>query len=410
MAIPNPSDRPLSVAGGGSRHVLALDGVRGLAIIAVMLHHFTVAPDGGARAAWLARLAEFGAQGVDLFFVLSGFLITAQLLGPRLNRRRMGRFYVRRALRIVPLYYAILLFVYLLLPIVLRETGFPQKLAEQTSASSNWPWYGLFISNFRNALDGRFTNPALDVSWSLAIEMQFYLVWPWVVRWCSRRVLKRIIWTIILASPFLRAFAWAMGANWIQILVLPFLRADILLWGALLAIWLDERAAGSAAAIRSLARVGGTLLWLLPLIVTFLLAGEWNRQNWFTSTIGYSLVGLAAAGICARVLTMPPRDGIRRLFENRGLVFISSYAYGLYLMHVPIRAMIRDVVFSPASFNAWPVAPLTGQLVFYGLAAVVSLLPAAVVWHLWESPFIQLGHRLTTRTTRSSSLASPNPA
>ncbi len=384
-----------TISGADSRHVLALDGVRGLAIIVVMLHHFTVLPPSGAAAGWILRLAEFGAHGVDLFFVLSGFLITSQLLGPQLDTARIGRFYTRRALRIVPLYYAILILVFLILPMALRETGFTQKLATQTNFGGNWPWYALFASNFRNALDGRFTNPALDVSWSLAIEMQFYIVWPWIIRMCSRRTLKRMIWVIILASPCLRTAAWCMDATWIQILVLPFLRADILMWGALLAIWMDENRSGEPGATSALGRVRSILPGVAPVILLILLAGGWDRQNAFTSTLGYSLIGLAAAGVCARVLTTPPSDWLRRFFESRWLVFISCYAYGLYLVHLPIRAVLRDVVLKPAYFSTWPPAPFAGQLAFYALAGIASFLPAAVCWHFVENRFIRWGHRMT---------------
>lgn len=386
-----------------NRHLAALDGVRGLAIIAVILHHCTIVTESSRSVDWLFHFAEFGAHGVDLFFVLSGFLITSQLLHGKPTGRKLGRFYLRRGLRIFPLYYAILLFVYLILPFMLGATGFSEKLATQTDYAGNWPWYIGFVSNFKNALDGRFTNPALDVSWSLAIEIQFYLFWPWVIRLCSRSVLKQLIWVVIVASPIIRAIALSLGANWVQILVLPFFRADVLLWGALLAIWWNDKNVGDASAALSLTRVRAILPWAACAILAVVLLGGWNRQNGFTATAGYSLVGLAAAGIFARVLTVPSTDPVRWFFERRFLVFMSIYSYGIYLVHLPIRAFLRDVVFSPVVFETWPIPPFTGQLVFYALAGVCSFLPAWVSWHYWEKPFIQWGHRKT------ASVSPPSP-
>ena len=385
-----------------SQHTRALDGVRGLAILAVLLHHFTVVPAGGAASIWILRFAEFGAHGVDLFFVLSGFLITSQLLRSRLDSSAIREFYMRRALRIIPLYFAVLAVVFLLLPTALRATGFDQKLSTQIDTANNWPWYVFFVSNFRNALDGRFTNPALDVSWSLAIEMQFYLLWPWVIRLCSRRELKRVLWAVILISPLLRGAAWAAGANWIQVLVLPFLRADALLWGAIVAVWIDEKRAGLSLAISALRRLQAVALCVVPFVFLLLLAGNWDRQNAFTATLGYSLIGLVAAGAFACVLTGRGDGRLRRFLETPTLVFLSPYAYGLYLFHIPLRALLRDTVFKPSGFAVWPFPPVGGQLVFYLLAGVVCFVPAIVSWHFWEKRFVTWGHRLTASAASRS--------
>lgn len=412
-SLATPAAPAVEIA-GPKQHCVALDGIRGFAILAVMWHHFTVALPGNGPDDWLLRFSEFGAHGVDLFFVLSGYLITSQLLGPRLETARIGRFYLRRALRIVPLYYALLIGVYLILPFALRETGFANKLATQTNTGGNWPWYAGFVSNFRNAVDGKFTNPALDVSWSLAIEMQFYLVWPWLIRFCSRANLKRVIWAVIILSPLLRAVFWNSGTNWIQILVLPFLRADALLWGAMIAIWLDEMrnaktqsalptsSVETHAAVVALKRLKTAALCCAPLIALLLLGGYWDRQNAFTATFGYSLIALTGSALCGTVLTLPQRTGPRRFFELRGLVFLSTYAYGLYLVHIPIRAFLRDVVLKPVDFSNAPFPPLGEQVLFYVVAFVACLIPAVMCWHLWEKFFVHLGHRLTGARTRLS--------
>lgn len=373
------------------RHITALDGVRGIAIVAVILHHGTVLPAVDSGSAFILRFAEFGAHGVDLFFVLSGFLITSQLFARNSDQGNLGWFYLRRSMRIIPLYYAVLCFVFLILPLALKATGFEDKLATQESYAHNWPWYAGFASNIKNALDGHFTNAALDVSWSLAIEMQFYLLWPWVVIFCQRRTLKNIIWSVIIISPILRAAAWILGANWIQILVLPIFRADTLLWGAMLAICASEPPSSS----RVMTNLKNSVPWVSVLILSLVLIGAWNRQNTFTSVLGYSLFGLAAAGIIALLLTSPPNNPIRKIFEHRFFVWISIYAYGLYLIHLPVRAFLRDVIYSPEQFLQAPFPPYGGQLFFYLLAGIVALIPAVISWHLFEKPLINWGHRKT---------------
>ena len=153
-----------------------LDAVRGLAILLVIAHNTSTKYP-------LLHLQPFfgnGWMGVDLFFVLSGFLITGILVDTKYSEGYFSRFYARRCLRIWPLYYSLIFFMFVVVP-WLR----PSEAHTLFGRSSPWWAYPLFLQNFLVSSPTGATGP-LGVTWSLAIEEQFYLVWPWVVRCCSR--------------------------------------------------------------------------------------------------------------------------------------------------------------------------------------------------------------------------------
>jgi peptidoglycan/LPS O-acetylase OafA/YrhL len=198
--VPEPSDRP---------HSPTLDGVRGLAILLVLLFHgaypyHLIAPDHPFA------LFDFGWMGVDVFFVLSGFLITGILLEAKRRPRYFVHFYGRRTLRIFPLYYLVLGVVFIVMPLLVSdlELGAPE---------SNQVYLWTYTSNLYTAYMGQwmFHSGTVDLNhtWSLAIEEQFYLLWPLLVRWTSRRSLIWICGAIFLATPLVRLLAVDAGAS-----------------------------------------------------------------------------------------------------------------------------------------------------------------------------------------------------
>ena len=154
-----------------------LDGVRGLAILPVMLYHLTFfgAATGAAGEA-ITFLPSLGWTSVDLFFVLSGFLITGILRRTRGSGHYFRNFYARRALRIFPLYYAVLVFFFVIAPHV-RSFGDPAKFWV-AGADQQTLWYWLYLQNLHVAWTGQFDHHFLGIVWTLCIEEQFYLVWP----------------------------------------------------------------------------------------------------------------------------------------------------------------------------------------------------------------------------------------
>ena len=207
----------ISPSNTSSARVPELDGIRGIAILLVLATHFGYPAAGPGL---FRNMLSLGWVGVDLFFVLSGFLITGILLATKGRANYFQRFYLRRLFRILPIYYAFLILIFHGLPFLGRSV---------TGAGEAWYW--LYIANWRNG-----SSPYLQHFWSLAIEEQFYLGWPLLVHLCSRRSSKLVCVSIVLLSPVVRFLAFQMGVSPFTVYEVTPLRLDGLAFGALLAL------------------------------------------------------------------------------------------------------------------------------------------------------------------------------
>ena len=197
-----------------------LDGLRALAALMVMFFHFT---GHHGEPGWLRQAAVLGQTGVDLFFVLSGFLITRILLATREAPHFFRTFYTRRALRIFPLYYGYLVFHYLVLPMCFH---YPVPAWEK-----QW-WFWFYLQNIPAIFPGHnISGPGHF--WSLAIEEHFYLFWPLAVWALSRRGFTWFALGTIVLAPVLRAIFLVQG--W-QVFYFTFTRMDALAYGGVLAL------------------------------------------------------------------------------------------------------------------------------------------------------------------------------
>ena len=367
----------------GEKHVPALDGVRGLAILLVLIYHQTVLSPAGPFDAVFGRVARFGWCGVDLFFVLSGYLITGILLDSREEPRYFRNFYARRILRIFPLYYAVLAFTFFILPRFSTSPPFsPAAFAGRRI------FYWLYLGNYVMAAQGSFSHDILSVTWSLAIEEQFYLIWPLVVLLLPRKWIARLCVAIITATLLLRTFLVLAGYGPVPIYVLTPLRLDGLAAGALLA---TLRKGGSAipeafgSAARRLALLAGiltVLIWAIP-----------DDYQWFSPQMqefGYSSLALFFGAIVALAVWSPKKSVFVRFFDSRVLRFLGKYSYAIYLFHYPIKTWVRSRVWRGAPFPLLFGSRVPAQLLFYVLASAPAVALAVLSWNLYEKRFLSL--------------------
>ena len=288
------------------KKVPQLDAVRGLAVLLVLLHNTDVYP-----SLHLGLIAGNGWMGVDLFFVLSGFLITGILLDTKQSEGYFQNFYARRCLRIWPLYYSALLFMFVIVPLVRPSEA--HTIFE--ARSSPWWAYPLFLQNFLVPIPTSATG-LLGVTWSLAVEEQFYLVWPLVVRFCTIAELRRIAIAVICLSPALRFY---LSLHQVNIYSNTFCRLDGLMAGALLALVIRSHNFVPSKFLRQ--------AWIILLVsMPLALAIEKFHARW----IGFSVVAAASAAFVYLAL-FSMQKWLRAILTNRVLVYTGTVSYGIYL-------------------------------------------------------------------------------
>ncbi len=378
-------------------HVAALDGIRGLAILLVMLTHFTLVHSGPILDRLVGTAGRFGWSGVDLFFVLSGFLITGILLDAKGSPNFLRHFYARRALRIFPLYFAFLFLATLLVPALpFAWTGlFP--VGDWTK-----PLYWLYLSNFAITISPDVANDMLGPTWSLAIEEQFYLAWPLLVLVLSRRAL---LWTcglgVVLSVASRTAFV-TLGADRLWAYVLTPCRMDGLAIGCLVAIVLrDGSGTGVIGRARELVRGARVLSTVAGLTILAIIA--YHRTTGFLGgpgqAVGHTVIAALFAGLLVMTLASPRAGWLTRFFTQRWLRTLGKYSYALYLFHMVIHRLVREYVYGLEDFHTLMGSRLPGQLVFYAICTSLSLAAAWVSWHVLEKHFLRLKRLFPTHPT-----------
>lgn len=432
-----PTSPDLARLAGAGGHNPVLDGVRGLAILLVMWHHLTVFSPSGTVDGVYHGLTGMGAFGVDLFFVLSGFLITGILHDAKGTPNYFRNFYARRTLRIFPLYYAVVAISLIVLPHLLpwiieqvahaHSAGITARLKRFSEGEQFAPWFWLYASNIAIAKEGNLLHPILGVSWSLAIEEQFYLAWPMIVYFLSRRGAIRACLALIgmalairigltfhgMNNPPPAGREWIPFANPLGVYTFTLCRIDALAMGALVSLWLR----GPTPLDKLVKPAKLIVLVGLPALVALALfeasrTGPDGRplkyQDSFGTgfgpifqTIGYTLMGLVCASGLVLAISSRPGGIANRVWNSTFMRTFGKYAYALYLFHLPIRAVIRDTLFGPHMVNGAPGgakikfplvlgSELPAQLVFYVIAGAAALAAAWVSWRIFEQPILRL--------------------
>ena len=357
-------------------HIPALDGVRGLAVLLILAFHFGVGVRFFVTDHAVARLTGAGWIGVDLFFVLSGFLITGILFDSRRSQHYFRNFYMRRLLRIFPLYY------FALLVAALLSLSFPDL---PLHGLTNPIWLVLYLQNFAIAAEGWGAIPEhLSHYWSLAVEEQFYLLWPLLVWRASRARVMALAAAVIVLAPLLRTALVLNDVSPTAVFVLTPTRADALAVGAFLAM--AVRGPGGVEAVARLAGIVGALaaIGVLAIVVA---RGTIGVDDPLMQTLGYSLIAIAFGGLIAAALAWRV---VEAAFSAPVLRWFGRYSYGIYVWHYLIYFFFHEVTV----IADWVGATRGGPYALYVAVSIALTVGIAVAsYHLFEAPFLRLKAR-----------------
>lgn len=368
-----------------------LDGLRGVAVLMVVADHFLQnlfypAAHPGSWYIPFHHLLDLGWIGVDLFFVLSGYLLGGILLDHRGAPNLFPVFYLRRAARILPVYFVLLLPL-LLVPLTGLGRQIPAlgKLVD-TGAIPAWT-YPLFLQNFAMAVQASWGEAWIAPTWSLAVEEQFYLLLPLLVRFVPVARFPGVLLALIAAAPLVRVaclgFENATREEISAYALLP-ARWDSLFLGALAAWALRDRFWRDWLAQRPgvLRTVLGTTFAIMAGFAVF----APSLHDRFTHTVGFSVFGVlfAAAILCGHFGILPGA----RWFEGTVLRFFGRISYALYLCHIPVSG----VVFYAVAGRARSLNNAT-DLALIALSFVASVAVAAVSWRWFERPILAWAQR-----------------
>jgi len=374
-----------------SRKVVPLDGVRGIAILAVFLSHSVWRIESTSAIQQVLKwFYSLGWAGVDLFFVLSGFLITGILLDSRLAENYFQSFYARRALRIFPLYCAFLLVAFTLFPYLVAADWMPVS-------RDRWV-YLCYLTNWLALWKGPWRHSVMAHLWSLAVEEQFYFCWPLLV-WVLRP-------GVLLPTLLAGEAAVVVGRIW----------------------WVLIHGASQAVALSTVTRMDGLLLgavcailvrhWRIPdrlvrrlpwlagggFYLYVMLAFRFRVPDAFNQTVGFPLLAVCfALVVLYAVLTEGSASPAQWFLCWRPLTNVGKYAYGIYVFHVPLLYFGDNLI---ARF----VPPAVRASTWFGYASiavlfVVSYQMAKFSYNFFERRFLNWKDRFAARYAREAAMA-----
>ena len=369
-----------------SSRIPELDGLRGLAILLVLAWHYPVNLLQGHTEYGLSFFAMAGRltwSGVDLFFVLSGFLIGGILLDARDSPRYFKVFYIRRFCRIVPIY-AVLCILFWTLAGLGHSYLWHGRL---WTFGFSMPWYSYatFTQNFWMWRFGTFGARGMSATWSLAVEEQFYLTLPLLIRIVPRPRLGHVLGGLILSAPLLRmCLAFLPMHSQLGAYVLMPCRADSLLLGVLAALLL--RRSDVRAYLAGHQRLLNLSLLALFLGVVLFTLNDWDVFSSEMTLGGYTW--LALFYLCLLLIAVTQKDHIvSRALRNSQLRSLGAIAYGTYLFHLPILGLSFALLrrHGPAFITS-----SDAEVAFLALAFTFAL--ATLSWRFFEKPIVNLSH------------------
>ncbi len=363
-----------------------LDGLRA-AVLLVAAYHFNRL---GAPRSVAERALHFVVQvgsfvGMDMFFVLSGFLITGLLLDSREDRRYFGAFYGRRFLRIFPVYYGFLALWLVVLPRLLPDL---HRLFDR--AVSMQVYYWTYTLNLRVFVlkDAGFGN-SMNHFWSLMVEEQFYLLWPLVVRYSPLPRLRQIAVALMILSPLLRVTIWHLvPATPLAAYKFTFSHCEGLALGALLAI--QARAPGGLRRWIPRSRWAAGIC-LAVIVAIYAATGRFDPPHFWSQSVGTVASTLLGGAIVLATLTARPAALGSRILAHPVLTTLGRFSYAFYVVHWPLCLLLDTFGIGRwADFRRWLPGPVSAQLAYSASRALAAIAVAALSWYLVEKRVLAL--------------------
>lgn len=379
-------------------HVPELDGIRGIACLSVLIAHCIVLPlliglpPSVPERAQLAASLPLLISGVDLFFVLSGFLIGGILIDNRDSSNFFRAFWTRRIARIFPVHY-LLIATYVVAVGVRANFDLPQLdlwlLKEPLPVWS----YATFTQNFQMVAHDYGGPVWLGVTWSLAIEEQFYFLFPFLVYFLSRRALICVVIAGALIAPILRAAVELKYGFWAFYVLLP-CRMDPLMYGVLGAIIV--RSPKLLAIGRRLRLIGDVLIVLIAYSIwtnfyvsqAAPLRADYPFLSTFVNDIRYSTFAIMSLLFILRVYFYEP-GWLHWVLRTQVLVKAGLISYALYMYHQVVNGLLHGFIFNQVPrIASWP------EFALAILVMAISVILAAISYIVMERPIRRLGHRI----------------
>jgi peptidoglycan/LPS O-acetylase OafA/YrhL len=353
-----------------TRLIPALDGLRGLAVLMVMCFHYFPS----------VKIFSSGWMGVDLFFVLSGYLITGRLLATRQDPDYFRKFYRNRILRIFPLYYGVLIIFYASVLFLAKKDHIDQL----SFFTTHWISFFLFAENWTLVFHGLPGDAYITHFWSLAIEEQFYLAWPFVIYLISARRRLRIWAFAVIGVIIYRSiiYTYFSGINiWLNYYN-TFCRIDSLIIGAMLCQLHISGVKTSRVWVNRMAI-------LISLLVT---AGIMMQKvvwvsNPFLGSFGYTCVAISFAALIH--IAVQEKSWIAGVFNWRFLRFCGKISYGLYVFHWPLLIIVgrKMAIWSSSHF---PGHLFATKFLFLSVSVIFSFVLSILSYRYFESYFLRL--------------------
>lgn len=387
------NETPFKLSG---RRIPELDGIRGIAILLVLIWHYgicQVTTEPNTLLAYVKKSLSFTWSGVDLFFVLSGFLIGGILLDNKESPNYFKTFYIRRVCRIFPLYFLWLaLFIIIVyaevFPIFSRLNNISWLFQKSVPVWS----YATFTQNIAMMYNGGFGPHWLGITWSLAVEEQFYFFLPFVIYFLSLQKLPSMLLFIIFAAPILRVILFHYCLyGWFASYILMPCRADALLLGVLSAYLIRQEFFVHYMVVYQKLLYG--LLTLSLLGICFLLYEGQSIDSFAMSSFGYSLLAIMYS--CFLLIAITEKRGlITVIVQNRLLGKLGIIAYGVYIFHQGISGLLHA-----ALLDQVPQISRGVDLAVTCAALVITLMISYLSWTFFEKPFMVLGHSFRYKAT-----------